>query len=165
MTLALVLLLLAAGQTPTGGKVESKADSKTNFAALRTYSWVPGWNAENKEVHGAIVAACDAEMTELGLTKVATGGDATLSYYSVRRADIDLKALDKIQREGGDPAAATRTLGRLAVVVRSGTPAQQIWSANTSELVDLKTKSLDETVRSVVERLFAVYPTRQPQRR
>jgi len=166
--IGMLLLSVALGQLGqvegVVGKVETTVDKKANFAAFRTYSWGPGYNAERAETHKLIVAACDAEMLKSGFTKVATGADVTLSYYTVKSTYVDVKALDKAQRSGPGDAAATSVVGRLVVIMRSGTPAQQVWSASTREFVDPAPAKLAATIQTAAARLFETYPGRKPAR-
>ena len=151
--------LLVAPQGDVIGKVESSFDKKTNFPAFRTYSWNAGYNAYDPDAHKLIVAAFEAEMASLGLTKVETGGDVTLAYYTVTGTDVDLKALDKIEREGGG-ATPTKARGRLVVIMRN--PAsKQIWSASTREYLDPDRAKLKDTIQTVTARLFETYPGRK----
>lgn len=144
-------------QTPPIGKVDSTFDKKTNFAGLRTYQWLPGSPAFNPDVHKMIVGAIDAEMSALGLTPAASGADVTLAYYAMAITNVDLKALDKIEREGGSRSAANKTLGRLVIVMRN--PAhQQIWTAATREYLDPNVQTFGASIKPVTARLFATYP-------
>ena len=145
-------------QAPPTGKVDSTFDKSANFSALRTYQWVPGTPAFNPAVDKMIVAALEAEMSALGFTKAASGADVTLAYYTMAVTNVDLKALDKIQREGGSPVAANKTLGKLVVVMRSTATRQQLWSASTREYLDPDIEKLNGTLATVTPRLFATYP-------
>lgn len=163
--IGMLLLSLALGQVDgVVGKVETTLNKNANFAAFRTYSWGPGYNAERADTHKLIVAACDAEMLKSGFTKVATGADVTLSYYTVKSTYVDVKALDKAQQAGGGDAAPSSVVGRLVVIMRTGTPAQQVWSASTREFVDPDPAKLGETIRTATARLFETYPGRKPAR-
>jgi hypothetical protein len=166
IVVSLTLSSLAfAQQGAAVGKVETKSDGKANFAAFHTYSWTPGLHADNPAVHKMIVAACEAEMTKLGFKSVATGADTTLAYYTVRSTEVDLKALDKLEKQGLSGDAATKTLGRLVVVMRTGsTSPQQVWSASTREFVDQDPAKMNDIVRSVAARLFETYPGRKAAR-
>lgn len=145
--------------------MESKFDNKANFASLHTYSWTAGLHADTPEIHKMIVAACDAEMNKLGFTNVTTGADTTLAYYTVRSTEVDLKALDKLDKQGRSGDAATKTLGRLVVVMRTGTSSpQQVWSASTREFVDQDLTKMNDIVKAVAARLFATYPGRKAAR-
>ena len=153
-----VLLLGLLMQLPPIGKVDSEFDKQTNFAALRTYSWITGTNALIPEAHKAIVAAVDAEMAKLGFKQVPSGADVTVAYYTLTITNVDLKALEKAQREN-KPASGSKELGKLIVTMR--TPArQQLWSAGTREYLDPDRAKLGATIQDVTARLFATYPTR-----
>ena len=159
--IGIVLLgLLVAAQGDVTGKVETTFDKKVNFAAFRTYTWSAGYNAYNPEAHKMIVAAFEAEMAGLGFTKVEKGADVTLAYYTVTGADVDLKALEKLEREGKGGVAATKARSRLVAMMRLPSSSAQIWSASTREYVD--PANLNSTIQSVTARLFATYPGRKP---
>lgn len=163
MSTSVMLLLsgLLLLQLPPIGKVDSTFDKGADFAALRTYQWLPGTPAFNPAVHERIVAALDAEMAALGFSKVASGADVTLAYYAMAVTNVDLEALDKIEREGGARAAANKTLGKLVVVMRN--PAQrQIWTAATREYLDAAIDKSGATIAIVTARLFETYPKRRP---
>ena len=154
-SLVVLLLTLVTAQVPPIGKADSTFDKKANFASFRTYRWTPGTHAFNPEAHKLIVDALEAEMAARGFTKVATGGDVTLSYSSMNVANVDLKALDKAERAGA--AAPTKNLGKLVVVMR--TPArQQVWSAATREYLEPDIDKLGATIKTVAARLFETYP-------
>jgi len=156
--LMLVSLALAAQGT---AKVETTFDKKTDFAALHTYSWTAGLHAFNQDAHKIIVAAFEAEMAGLGFTKVASGGDVTVAYYTVAGTNVDLKALDKIEKEGRGGTAPTKTFGRLVVIMRGAATNQQIWTASTREYVESDPAKLGDTLRGVTARLFETYPGRK----
>ena len=154
-SLVVLLLTLVTAQVPPIGKADSTFDKKANFASFRTYTWTPGTHAFNPAAHKLIVDALEAEMAARGFTKVATGGDVTLSYSSMNVANVDLKALDKAERAGA--AAPTKNLGKLVVVMR--TPArQQVWSAATREYLEPDIEKLGATIKTVAARLFETYP-------
>jgi hypothetical protein len=157
-TIAVLVLGLLLAQTPPTGKVDSAFDKKADFAALRTYSWTLGSHAFNPEAHKIIVAALEADMAALGFTKAASGADVTLAYYTTTVSNVDFKALDKIEREGGASSAATRELGKLVVVMRRAPAREQIWSAATREYIERDVEKLGAIIRVVTARLFESYP-------
>jgi len=148
-------------QLPPIGKADSTFDKSVNFAALRTYEWRPGTPAFNPELHKMIVAALDAEMAAHGFTKVASGADVTLAYYAMAVTYVDLKALDKIERESSAPSPANKSLGKLVVVMRN-TANRQIWTAATREYVEPGIEKFGATIGAVAARLFETYPKRRP---
>lgn len=150
--------LMLTGQTPPAGKIDTTFDKKANFAAFKTYSWGPGKDAFLPEGHKLIVASVDEQMAKQGFTKVASGGDVTVSYYTTTMSNIDLKALDKIDEKTAP--APTRELGKLVVVMRDAKSRAQLWSASTHEFLDADRSKLSTTVPDVAARLFATYPKR-----
>jgi hypothetical protein len=157
-SLAILLLgFLFTAQQPAPGKVDSTFDKQANFAAIKTYSWTTGADALVPEAHKMIIAAIDKEAAAVGLTPVASGGDVTLAYYTMTVTNVDLKALDKMDKP---PATApTKDLGKLVIVMRNPAHAQ-VWSAISREYLDPDRAKLGATIQTVAERLFATYPTR-----
>ncbi len=80
-SIVVLLVALVTAQAPPIGKADSTFDKKANFASFRTYAWTPGTHAFNPAAHKMISRRVEAEMAARGFTKVATGGDVTLSYY------------------------------------------------------------------------------------
>ena len=162
-SIAIVLLgLLFAPQGDVIGKVESSFDKKVNFSTFKTYAWLRGYNAYNPEAHKMVVAAVEGEMAKLGFTKVATEkeADVTMAYYTVTGTDVDLKALDKMEREGATGPPPSKTRARLVVIMRTAAASQQIWQASTREHLDPDPAKLNATIEAVTARLFATYPGR-----
>ena len=157
-SLAILLVgFLFTAQQPAPGRVESTFDRKTDFAAIKTYSWTTGTDALVPEAHKLIVESIDKQAAAAGLKLVTTGGDATLAYYTMTVTNVDLKALDKMDKKAA--IAPTKELGKLVVVMRN--PAhQQVWSAISREYLDPDRAKLEATIQTVTERLFATYPGR-----
>ena len=159
---SIVFVLLALWVAPQAiGKVESRFDKKADFPAFRTYSWSPGYNSYNPNAHKMVVAAFEAEMASLGFSKVESGADVTLAYYTVTGTDVDLKALEKLEREGRGGAAPTKARARLVVIMRSAASNKEIWAASTREYLDPDPEKLGGTIQSVTARLFETYPGRK----
>jgi Domain of unknown function (DUF4136) len=162
-SIAIVLLgLLFAPQGDVIGKVESSFDKTANFSALKTYAWLRGYDSYNPDAHKMVVAAIEGEMAKLGFTKVETekGADVTIAYYTVTGTDIDLKALDKMEREGRSGPPPSKMRARLVVVMRTLPESHPVWRASTREHLDPDPAKLNATIESVTARLFATYPGR-----
>ena len=153
----LLLGLLAATQQVAVGKVDSAFDKKINFGALRTYAWISGIHADRPDAHKFIVAAVDAEMAKRGFTQVTTGADVTVAYYTGFTTEVDLKALDKAEKEGKGGPTPTKALGRLSVKMRNAS-REEVWSAATREFLDTDPAKLSATIQGVTARLFETYP-------
>ena len=157
--IALMLsVFLVVAQGSKVGEVETSFDKRANFQAFRTYSWQPGYDAYDPAVHKLIIAAIDQEMAGLGFSKVASGGDVTIAYYSVLSTEVDLKALEKLQREGKTTPPPEKSLGRLMVIMRKPNVEERLWSASTREHVSRD--QAETAIRTVTKRLFEKYPGR-----
>ena len=161
MTRSVIVLLgwMMLVQLPPIGKADSTFDKSVDFAALRTYEWRPGTPAFNPELHKMIVAALEAEMAAHGFTRVASGADVTLAYYAMAVTYVDLKSLDKIERETSSSSSANKSLGKLVVVMRNKAQ-RQIWTAATREYVEPGIEKFGATIGAVTARLFETYPKR-----
>ncbi len=159
-SIVILLIGVALTQAPPTGKVDSTFDTQVNFAAFKTYAWSGGARAFNPEADKIIVAALDAEMVKLGFTRTASGADVMLSYQTTTVANVDLEALDKLQRAGLSDAAPSSILGKLIVSLRDPATGRALWSASTREHIEPQIAKLAGTVGSVAARLFETYPTR-----
>src|SRR3954468_22173021 len=109
----LLLVVAFAGspgaQTPKYG-VTVTSDSKADFSTFKTYTWENGWRAYDKTVHANIEAAVDRELAAVGLEKRPSGPtDLLVTYGSLRRVDVDLKA-KPTGKNGGRPQYDVGTL-------------------------------------------------------
>ena len=161
-SIAVILLGLALAQAPAVGKVDSTFDKNANFTAFKTYAWSGGTRAFNPAADKIIAAAVEAEMSKLGLTKVASGADVGLSYHTTTVTNVDFEALEKLERAKSAESAATRILGKLVVNVKDPASGRSLWSASTREYLDPDIAKLAESVGAVAARLFETYPKRQP---
>ena len=160
------VLLLAIPQTKPIGKVGSTTDNSVNFGAFHTYVWEKGHEAFNPEAHKAIVSAIDAEMASLGFTKAEAGkADVIVKYHAVAGTDIDMKTLEKWQKEGHTDPAPTKILGSLAIVMFKPGGTKPIWEAHMREHLSDDAATRKEEITKAVSSLFAAYPTRQPQKK
>ncbi len=157
-----LVLLIFVAQPPKPGKVASEYDKKTDFSKYRTYTWMAGLEARVPQAHTLIVAGIDREMSALGLTQVAgTDADLTVTYHALRSTYINLKELEKAQREGNKEQAPSYDLGKLVIVVRENPSKRQLWAANTAEYMSPDPVAREETIKEAVMRVFATYPTRR----
>jgi hypothetical protein len=163
LTVVLCAVVMGGAVQDKVTAVDSRFDKSVNFASIRTYSWIRGYDAYDPSVHKLIVAAIEDEMARLGVQKVESGGDVTLAYYTVRSSEVDLSALDRLPPEER-VNAPQKMLGRLMVIMRKPADEARLWSASTREYVSNDPASRDETIRRVANRLFETYPTRKAKR-
>jgi Domain of unknown function (DUF4136) len=156
---ALIVLLLGSQAV---GEVASSFDKKANFGAFRTYAWAKGHDAYDPTAHKTIIDAVDAQMAGLGFTKAAPeSADVVVRYYTLRSADVDLKLLEKMQREGQKDPAPVRMLGRLVVALYEPTGTRPLWEAHTKgHLSEDPAKRVAE-IQKAVASVFEEYPGRK----
>ncbi len=156
---AIVLLFL---MPQTFGEVESRFDDKADFSAYRTYAWGKGHEAYDPAAHKTIVAAIDGQMAAVGLKKAETGAaDVSVTYDTVRSSDVDLKVFEKLYKEGRDTATATKTSGRLAVVLINPKSGATVWTALTRRRLSDDPAKWSDDLRLAVASLFETYPGRK----
>jgi hypothetical protein len=156
---ALTLLLLGSQAV---GEVSSSFDKKANFGAFRTYAWAKGHDAYDPTVHKTIVDAVDAQMAGLGFTKAPPeSADVVVRYYTLRGADVDLKTLEKMQREGQKDLAPTRILGSLVVALFEPSGTRPVWEAHTKGHLSEDSATRVGEIQKVVASVFERYPGRK----
>jgi hypothetical protein len=157
----MLCLLLATSQARVG-RVESTFDDNATFGAFRTYSWHAGYDAHDPSVHKMIVAALEDEMTKQGFTKVDKGADVTLAYYTIFSTEIDLEALDRLERKGPVTEPPTKSLGRLLIIMRKPNTDHRLWTASMHDHIDREHP--EDTIRAAARRLFEKYPAKRNQK-
>ena len=152
---ALAILLSAAVVHAQNVKVQTTADKKIDFSALKTYSWEKGQESFDPASHKAVVASVDAELAKLGLVKQADKGDVLVRYHSVGRTSVDLKN----QKKG--ESAPTYDVGKVMVELLGGQTFKRVWQATTEERLSKDPSARESEIQRAVARLFEVYPGRK----
>jgi hypothetical protein len=152
-----LLGVMAVAPTPTSTyHVKVTVDKHTDFTALHTYAWAPGWGAFNQDLDTHVVAAIDRELTSLGLTRQAGApSDMLVTYGTVRRTNVDVHAKRK-----GNLSYPEYPVGTLIVLLREAVERREIFCARAEVRVDIDTAQLGERIDVIVARMFARYPTR-----
>jgi hypothetical protein len=152
-------LLLFATQSPTGGKVESEYDKSADFSKYRTYTWIMRPEAYRPKAHDLIVADIDKQMAARGLKRDDSGkGDLTITYLTLRTAQVNLKEVEKLEREGNKEQAQLYDMGKLVIVLREAGSTRRLWAATTLEPLSPDEKAREQTINQAVVKLFATYP-------
>jgi hypothetical protein len=132
------------------------AEKGVDFAKFKTYTWTPGGPSPDPAVDGYIKAAVDRELGVLGLTKAASGtGDVLVTYFAVRRTDVDLEAKPDAGGFLQEQAAGTLVVGLL-----DPTSRRQLLRLRTDKAIDTAFATREATINDAVTELFAQYPTR-----
>ncbi len=147
--------------------VSTDYDHHADFSRYHTYSWI-GVKAGNSLWQDRIMADVDAQMAAKGMTKVASGGDASVSAFG------QLTQQDTLQtfydgfpgwgwRGWGGMATATTTVtpekvGNLTVDVFDGNSKQLVWRGQASEVLSSKADKNDKKLEHSVEEMFHKFP-------
>ncbi len=124
---------------------------------FKTYSWTKGGPSADKAVDNQIVAAIDKELARVGMTKAASGKpDVLVTYFSLRRTDVDLKA--KPDSAGALPQYSVGTL--LIALLDPGTRERMV-QLRTDKPIDVEGAKLEAVIGGAVTEMFAKYPTGQ----
>jgi hypothetical protein len=138
--------------------VTVQIDKRTDFSAIRTYAWTTGWSAFEKSVDAQVVAAVDRELGALGLTQVdGESGDMLVTYGSLVRTDVDLKA----RATGEPPAHPGYAVGSLVVLLLEPQTRRELYRARADARIAPEPDVLDLQINSLVKRMFVKYPSRR----
>ncbi len=158
-SMVMVALLMVAQGTLKPGAINTTADQKVDFSALRAYAWEKGGDAFDRDIHAALIAAVDAELAARGYSKVDAGkADVTIAYYAMGSNEIDFDALDSAK---GKDSAPTKSVGTLGLAMYRQPGRTRIWTAQTRDYVDVRPEMRDATARRLVARLLDTIPKRK----
>jgi hypothetical protein len=94
---------------------------------------------------------------------LSAASDLTVTYFTLRSAYVDLKEVEKLEREGYKEQARIYDMGKLVVVVRERGTKRQLWAANTLEPLSPDSAAREQTINEAVVKVFQTYPTRTKQ--
>lgn len=148
--------VVAAAQTPKYG-VTVKADRDADFSRFKSYSWEHGWQAYDKAVHAAIMAAVDRELGTLGLVKQPDGAaDLLVTYASLRRIDVDLNS----KPTDGNGGRRQYDVGTLVVLLLEPGTRKELFRGRVDKPIETDADQVKPIIDGAVAEIFAKYPTR-----
>jgi len=126
-----------------------------NPATVKTYTWTPGRPSTDKTIDAQIMAAVDKELAAVGLQPNAAGpGDVLVTYYSISRTDVDVKA--KPDEKGLRPE---HTVGSLVVALLDPASRKPVVQLRIDKPVDRA--DIEGSINTLVPELFTKYPGRE----
>jgi hypothetical protein len=132
-------------------------EKNVDFTKFKTYSWTKGQPSAVKEIDTAIIGAVDHELNALGMTKSTSGpGDVLVTYYSLTRTDVNLKA--KPDAQGIYPEYS---VGTLVVALLDTDSRKRLLRLRVDKPIEIERAKLDEAIKTAAADMFAKYPTRQ----
>ena len=127
---------------------------QADLAKARTYGWTVAHPSPDKNIDRMIVAAVDRELAARGFTKVPSGpSDLVVSYDSVQRTDVDLKAKPT-------DAGTLRdvSVGTLIVDLRGPDNKQSFFRVRMDTPIDRPRAEREPSINAAVTAMFEKYP-------
>jgi hypothetical protein len=148
--------------------VSTDYDHHADFGRYHTYSWL-GVKAGDSLWQDRIMNAVDGQLAAKGWTKVASGGDASVSAFGhVNERDTMETFYDGFpgwgwRRWGGGMGSATtevipEKVGNLTVDVFDGNTKQLIWRGQASDTLSSKADKNDKKMEKTVGEMFKKFP-------
>lgn len=146
-------------------------DHSVNFGKYHTYSWI-GVNVQEPLWNDRITRAVDGQLTAKGWTKVASGGDASISAVGATHTQQSLDTWYSggfgggwFHRGwwGGGPGIATTTventpIGTLHIDIFDTATKKLIWHGDASDTLSAKPEKNEMKMEKAVAELFKKFP-------
>jgi len=151
--------------------VHTDYDHKADFGRYHTYSWI-GVNASDSLWQNRVTSAVDLALAGRGWTKVASGGDASVSAVG-RLTERDTLETFYTGYPGwgwragwwGGGTVTTEVIpdriGNLTVDIFDGASKQLIFRGEASDSVSSKAEKNDKRLEHSVEEMFKKFPERE----
>jgi hypothetical protein len=157
-------VLLIAGLA-SAQDVNYNAMPGTNFAAFKTYKWVPieGGVKVDQIVEAQITQAIDAELAKKGLTKSADDkADLYVGYQAAVNQERQWNAYGGgIGFRGmGTATSSTIAIGTLGVDIYDQAGKQLVWRGSATKTLDpgAKPEKRQENITKAVDKLLKNFP-------
>jgi len=157
------------GTAAMAQKVTYDVDRSANFAAFRTYAWVPGTNLSDPLNHKRVIEAVSAQLAARRLTGVdaGEGPDLLVAYHATFDRSLQISGFatgwGPYRFGGGSATARTEQIlnGTLVIDVIDARTRTIIWRGTASKEVDTdaKPETRDRNITRAAERLFKNYPS------
>ena len=154
--LALCAFATSADAQITKYGVKVKEAKHVDFASFKTYTWTVSLPSVIPGIDAVVTAAIERELTNLGMTKVASGGDVLVTYTSLNRTDVNLKA-----KRDADGLYPERWVGTLVISFLDPANQRPLLKLRMDRPIDIEPAPLEASIDEAVVILFARYPTRQ----
>ena len=119
-----------------------------------TYTYRPGQPAFDKKVDQQIVSAIERELSTRGVVKVMAGrADVVVTYFSVRRTDVDLKSKPR-----ADGSLRQYPVGTLLVSILDPATGDKLFGARVVEPLDADPVKLEAIINVAIAAIFAKHP-------
>ena len=160
---------ILAGTLAFAQSISYDFDRSTNFARLKTYTWVRGTALKDELNHRRIVGAIDVQLSQKGLIKLDSPANADLlvAYHTTFDRDLQINGFSSGwggYRFGGSRTGTARTeeilVGTLVVDVVDAKSNTIVWRGIASKDIDVNASSekREKNINRTAEKLFKNYP-------
>lgn len=175
-----VLLVLALAACSSSMKVRSGADPNFDFAALKSYGWLPSPDSGDARIHDErleqrVTAAVDGDLQAKGYRLVTENADFMVRYHAVLQERTTVERLNATfdyngmwtpefsPQAMGQGEAYTRpyTQGTLVLDVLDTHSHRLVWRASAQTEVDLRRAGSEKgarVVRDAVDAMLHSFP-------
>lgn len=157
-TSILVLVFLAPAFAQ---KVNTDFDKTFDFAAAKTYAWLPGHPVANPLMHQRILDAIDSNLSARGLTKADSDPDLYVEYAGSTKEDIQIDEWGY----GGWRWGGSRTVdvnkilvGMLVVDLIEAREKKLVWRGVATDTVSDKPEKNEKKINNAAKKMFEKYP-------
>jgi hypothetical protein len=138
-------------------------DKNVNFAALKTYAWVPDGNIQDELTHKRIIAAVDAQLAAKGMRQAEAGAtpDVVVVYKAGVRQELEVNGYGAYRLNRWNSARVERVpVGALLVEMLDAKTKNVVWRGMaTKDLdVDASPEKREQNINKAAEKLFKKYP-------
>jgi hypothetical protein len=165
----LLLIALGAAGILLAAHVTTDYDKKADFSRYRTYSWLRVQAGELWQ--DRIQRSVDAQLSEKGWNRVASGGDVSVAAFGSRQNQQQMNTFyDNLGGGwywGGFGGTATTTVenipvGTLVVDMFDSQSKRLIWRGRAEETLSDKPEKNEKKLTDSVEDMFKHFPPKSP---
>jgi len=167
---SLFVALVAIAVVALGADISADYDHKTDFSQFHTYSWI-GVKAGDQLWQDRIMSAVDNQLAAKGSSKVASGGDASVSAFGRTREQDTLQTFYEgfpgwgWYGFGGEGMSTTYSeptrVGSVTVDIFSGSTRHLIWRGRAEDVLSPKPEKNEKKLDKSITDMFKKFPPNQ----
>jgi hypothetical protein len=141
--------------------VKTDFSRSADFDHYHTYSWI-GVKAGNQLLQDRIMRAVDSQLSAKGWSKVATGGDASVSAFGSTKDQPNMQILDALPGWdwGGIEGSTFEStpVGTLVIGIFDSQSKKLIWRGRDNQVLSGKPQENEGKLDSAVKEMLEQFP-------